>query len=113
MSGMIYAYLAASTAVFMGANALLKTYAGGTGAGVLIAALALFCLGNYIMVGVMRGGGLGVAISLSAVFQLVAITAMAMLVFGERPTLMQGLGMALGVVAVALIALGADGGGKA
>ncbi len=102
----IYAYLAASTAVFMAANALLKTYANGAGWAVLAAALVLFCLGNYIMVWVMRGGGLGVAISLSAIFQLLAITAMAMLVFGERPTMLQGTGMALGVVAVALIALG-------
>jgi small multidrug resistance pump len=54
----------------------------------------------------MRSGGLGVAISLSAIFQLLAITVMAMLVFGERPTLLQGAGMALGVVAVGLIALG-------
>lgn len=105
-------YLAASTLVFMGANALLKTYAGGAGVAVLGAALALFCLGNYIMVWVMRSGGLGVAISLSAIFQLLAITAMAVVVFGERPTMVQGLGMGLGVVAVALIALGGNGGGQ-
>ncbi len=106
MSGVIYAYLAASTAVFMAANALLKTYASGAGVTVLGAALALFCLGNYIMVWVMRGGGLGVAISLSAIFQLLGITAMAVVVFGERPTGLQMVGMGLGVVAVALIALG-------
>lgn len=110
MSGVIYAYLAASTAVFMGANALLKTYANGAAFWVLGAALALFCVGNTIMVWVMKSGGLGVAISLSAIFQLLAITVMAMLVFGERPTLMQGAGMALGVAAVALIALGAPEG---
>lgn len=106
---MIYAYLAASTAVFMAANAMLKTYAGGASVAVLISALLLFCLGNYIMVWVMKGGGLGVAISLSAIFQLIAITAMAVVVFGERPSMMQGAGMALGVVAVALIALGERG----
>ncbi len=106
MSGVIYAYLAASTAVFMAANALLKTYASGAGVQVLAAALALFCLGNYIMVWVMKGGGLGVAISLSAIFQLLAITAMAMVVFGERPTGLQIAGMGMGIVAVALIALG-------
>lgn len=106
MSGVIYAYLVASTAVFMAANALLKTYANGSGGAVLAAALALFCLGNYIMVWVMKGGGLGVAISLSAVFQLIAITAMAVVVFGERPTGLQMAGMGLGIVAVALIALG-------
>ena len=103
---MIYAYLAASTAVVMAANALLKTYASGAGVQVLAAALGLFCLGNYIMVWVMRGGGLGVAISLSAIFQLLAITAMAVVVFGERPSGLQFAGMGLGLLAVALIALG-------
>lgn len=103
---MIYAYLAASTAVFMAANAMLKTYAGGAGVAVLIAALLLFCLGNYIMVWVMKGGGLGVAISLSAIFQLIAITAMAVVVFGERPSIIQMAGMGLGIAAVALIAFG-------
>lgn len=103
---MIYAYLAASTAVFMAANTLLKTYAGGAGIPVLIGALLLFCLGNYIMVWVMKGGGLGVAISLSAIFQLIAITGLAVVVFGERPSALQVAGMGLGIFAVALIALG-------
>ena len=103
---MIYAYLAASTAVFMAANAMLKTYAQGAGWAVLIGALLLFCLGNYIMVWVMKGGGLGVAISLSAIFQLIAITGMAIVLFGERPSGMQLAGIGFGVVAVALIALG-------
>ena len=76
----------------------------------LLGALALFCLDNWLMVQVMRGGGLGVAISLSAIFQLLAITAMAMVVFGERPTPVQLAGMALGVVAVALIAWPSGGG---
>ena len=103
---MIYAYLAASTAVFMAANAMLKTYAQGAGVSILVGALLLFCVGNYIMVWVMKGGGLGVAISLSAIFQLIAITAMAVVVFGERPTALQMAGMGLGIIAVALIALG-------
>lgn len=93
----------------MGANALLKTYAVAGGLRVLIGALLLFCLGNFIMVQVMKGGGLGVAISLSAIFQLIAITMMAVVVFGERPSALQFAGMGLGVVAVALIALGGRG----
>ena len=104
MTGAIFLWLAASTTVFVAANAVLKTYASTGGWAVLTGALALFCLGNWLMVQVMRGGGLGVAISLSAIFQLLAITAMAVVVFGERPTPMQMAGMALGVVAVALIA---------
>ena len=104
MTGPTLLWLALSTAVFVGANGVLKTYAVKGGLPVLLAALPLFCLGNWIMVQVMRGSGLGLAIALSAVFQLLAITAMAMVVFGERPTPLQLAGVALGVVAVALIA---------
>ena len=104
MSGAVLAWLAASTAVFVAANAVLKTYATQGGAWVLVAALALFCLGNTLMVQVMRGNGLGVAIALSVVFQLVAITAMAVVVFGEKPSPLQLAGMALGIVAVLMIA---------
>lgn len=104
MNGVVFAWLAASTAVFVAANAALKTYALQGGIWVLVGALALFCLGNTLMVQVMRGNGLGVAIALSVVFQLVAITAMAVVVFGERPTGLQLAGMALGVVAVLMIA---------
>lgn len=104
MSGVLFAWLAASTAVFVAANAALKTYALQGGIWVLVGALALFCLGNTLMVQVMRGNGLGVAIALSVVFQLVAITAMAVVAFGERPTGLQLAGMALGVVAVLMIA---------
>ncbi len=59
MNGIVLAYLAGSTAVFMAANATLKTYAVKGGPWVLIGALALFCLGNYLMVRVMRENGLG------------------------------------------------------
>ena len=98
------AWLAASTAVFVAANGVLKTYAQAGGIWVLAGALALFCLGNTLMVQVMRGNGLGVAIAMSVVFQLVAITAMALVVFGEKPSPLQLAGMALGVVAVLMIA---------
>ena len=65
--------------------------------------MALFCLGNYLMVRVMRENGLGLAIALSLIFQLIAITAMAFVWFGERPTALQMAGLALGVVAVGMI----------
>lgn len=103
MNGVVLGWLAASTLVFMAANAALKTYATQGGGAVLAGALALFCLGNFLMVQVMRQSGLGLAIALSAVFQLVAITLMAVLVFGERPTPLQIAGILLGVVAVTLI----------
>lgn len=104
MTGSVLIWLIASTAVFVGANGVLKTYATSGGWMVLVGALLLFCLGNWLNVQVMRANGLGVAIALSAIFQLLAITAMAMVVFGERPTALQLAGMALGVVAVAMIA---------
>ena len=104
MSGAVLGWLVASTVVFMAANAVLKTYAVQGGFWVLAGALALFCVGNTLMVQVMRGQGLGVAIALSVVFQMVAVTLLAMAAFGERPGPMQWAGIALGVVAVVLIA---------
>jgi small multidrug resistance pump len=100
----VFGWLVASTAVFVAANAVLKTYAVKGGVTFLVGALALFCLGNWLMVQVMRLNGLGLAIALSAIFQLVAITVMAIFVFGERPTGLQLASMALGCLAVAMIA---------
>ena len=104
MTGITFLWLGLATAVFVAANAALKIYATKGALPVLIAALALFCLGNWLMVQVMKGSGLGLAIALSAIFQLVAISVMAIFVFGERPTGLQLAGMALGCVAVAMIA---------
>ena len=104
MNSVVLAYLVGSTVVFMLANATLKTFAQSGGPWLLIGALALFCIGNFLMVQVMRANGLGIAIVLSAIFQMVAITLMAALVFGERMAPMQWAGLALGIVAVAMIA---------
>lgn len=104
MSAALLMWLAASTAVFVTANGILKVYAVKGSLGMLAVALVLFTLGNLIMAQVMRGSGLGLAIAVSSVFQLLAITGVALVVFGERPTGMQMAGMALGIVAVALIA---------
>ncbi len=104
MSGITFLWLGLATSVFVGANAVLKVYAVKGGLPVLIGALLLFCLGNFLMVQVMKANGLGLAIALSAIFQLVAISVMAIFVFGERPTGLQLAGMAVGCVAVAMIA---------
>lgn len=111
MSGLALLWLGAATAVFVAANAALKVYATKSDTPVLIGALALFCVGNWMMVQVMRQNGLGLAIALSAIFQLLAISILALLVFNERPTGLQLAGMALGVVAVALIAWPTEGRG--
>jgi glucose uptake protein len=103
MNGVVLVYLVGSTAVFMAANATLKTYAAQGGIWILAGALALFCVGNFLMVRVMRENGLGLAIALSLIFQLIAITLMAVVVFGERPSALQIAGLVLGVVAVTMI----------
>lgn len=96
--------LLAATLVFMLANSVLKLHATQGGWWVLAGALVLFCAGNMLMVQVIRGQGLGLAVVLSGIFQMLAITAVATLVFGERLTPLQWAGLALGVVAVAMIA---------
>ena len=110
MNAVVLGYLVASTGVFMVANALLKTYAAKGGPEMLVAALAAFCLGNWLMVRVMRENGLGLAIALSLIFQLIAITLMAFLWFGERPSGLQMAGLALGVVAITMIVWPQEGG---
>jgi glucose uptake protein len=104
MGAMTFLRLGAATSVFVATNATLKVYAQKGGLPVLVGALALFCVGNWLMVQVMRANGLGLAIALSAIFQLVAIALMAIVAFGERPTGLQLAGMALGCIAAAMIA---------
>lgn len=111
MNVVTFLWLGTATAVLVAANAVLNVYAVKGGLQVLLGALVLFCMGNWLMVQVMRMNGLGLAIALSAIFQLVAISVMAVIVFGERPTGLQLAGMALGCVAVAMIAW--PSGGKA
>ncbi len=104
MSGGSVLWLMSAMAVFVTANSVLRTYAGSGQFMTLIGALVLFSVGNVMMVRLMRESGLALAISVSSVLQLILISAVAFLWFGERPTGMQLAGMALGVVAVALIA---------
>ncbi len=104
MSGGLMLWLAAAMAVFITANSVLRAYVGNAQVWVLLAALVLFSVGNLMMVRLMRESGLAVAISVSSVVQLVLIGLVAWFVFGERPTGLQIAGMALGVVAVAMIA---------
>jgi glucose uptake protein len=104
MSGGLILWLAGAMAVFITANSVLRAYVASGQVLVLLGALALFTLGNLMMVRLMRESGLAVAISVSSVVQLVLIGLVAWFVFGERPTGLQIAGMALGVVAVAMIA---------
>jgi small multidrug resistance pump len=103
-------WLAGAMAVFVLANSVLRSYSASTHVPTLLGALLLFTLGNLMMVRLMRESGLALAISISSVAQLVLISLVAFLWFGERPTPRQLAGMALGVVAVVLIAWPQEGG---
>jgi small multidrug resistance pump len=104
MTSGLLVWLGMAMAVFVTANAVLRAYVTNAQLWVLLGALALFSIGNLMMVRLMRESGLAVAISVSSIVQLVLIGLVAWFVFGERPTALQIAGMALGVVAVAMIA---------
>jgi glucose uptake protein len=97
-------WLSAAMLVFVAANTVLRTYAASSWLPTLLGALALFSLGNVMMVRLMRESGLALAVSISSVAQLVLLSLVAFAWFGERPTGLQLAGMALGIAAVILIA---------
>jgi glucose uptake protein len=89
--------------VFLAAASSLRAFAGGAALWVLVLALALYCVGNLMMVPLMKANGMAVAMSVSAVLQLVMSSLVAVTAFGERPLTIQWAGIALGIVAVTLI----------
>lgn len=104
MSGALLLWLGLVMAVFLSASAALRAYVSTAAPWLILVALVLYSLGNLMMVRLMRESGMAVAVSVSAVLQLVLATLVAVAAFGERPTGLQWGGIALGVVAVALIA---------
>ncbi|WP_173935027.1 hypothetical protein [Chelativorans sp. Marseille-P2723] len=106
MSQMNVALLTFSSIVFIAAASAAKNWAiSGSRPFWLLLTLALYTLGNLIMLRLIRDLGMGIALSLSAVLQLIAVNAVALLVFGERVTPVQGAGLVLAVVSVAMITL--------
>ena len=98
--------LVASTAVFILAASSAKSWAISPGSWKLLLTLALYTLGNLIIMRLIRCVGLGVALSLSAVIQLVAVNLVAFLYFGEKVNAIQGAGIVCAVIAVMLVTLG-------
>ena len=103
-------WLGAAMATFLGAATVSRAYVDNGRLWVLLASLALYCIGNLMMVKLMREGGLGLAISASAIAQLVLINVIAFFLFGERLSAIQSAGVALGVVSMALMLYPAKGG---
>ena len=98
--------------IFVGAAACAKLHALTPGWPYLVGVLALYTAGNLVVIRVVREVGLGLAMSVSTVAQLIVVNLLAVVVFRERLTGPQYLGVLLGVVAVALIGLPTDSRGR-
>jgi drug/metabolite transporter (DMT)-like permease len=98
--------LAASTAIYVLAAGSAKSWASAPSAAKIVLTLALYTVGNLIMLRLVRIFGMSAAFSLSAVIQLVAINAVAILFFGEKLGPIEGVGVALAIASVALILIG-------
>lgn len=91
--------------VFVAAAGCAKLYVLEPAWSRLLGALALYTVGNLMVIRVLREVGLGLAMSVSTVVQLIVVNLMAVLLFRERLTGPQYVGVALGVAAVALMML--------
>ncbi len=98
--------LGVATVIFLAAATVAKQWALAPHVGRIVLALALYSAGNLIMLKLVRDFGMATAFSLSAVIQLVAVNLIAIVYFGERLGYVQGAGVVLAVVAVAMITMG-------
>ncbi|MBL8576847.1 MAG: hypothetical protein JNK47_06450 [Mesorhizobium sp.] len=100
--------LGGATVIFLAAATVAKQWAVAPHVGRIVLALALYSAGNLIMFKLVRDFGMATAFSLSAIIQLVAVNLIAIIYFGERLGVVQGAGVVLAVIAVAMIALGPE-----
>ena len=98
--------LAVATLIFIAAASGAKSWALAPSNAKMVLTMLLYTAGNLIMLRLIRQIGMATAFSLSAVLQLVAVNLVAIVVFGERLGTVEGTGIALAIVAVALITLG-------
>lgn len=98
--------LGLAIAIFIGAASSAKAWALAPSTFAMVLSLSLYAAGNLLMLRLVRQLGMATAFSLSSVLQLVAINLVAIVWFGERLGLLQGIGICLAVVAIALITLG-------
>ncbi|MDB5553354.1 MAG: hypothetical protein JWL86_3338 [Rhizobium sp.] len=103
MSGTFVLLLAGASAIFIAAATATRAYISSDNWLWVVLSLALYVAGNLVMIRIMREGGLGLAISVSAIAQLILVNVIALAVFGERLTNVQIGGVALGILAMALM----------
>jgi glucose uptake protein len=97
--------MAVAVPLFLVAASLSRIYVADGRLFILVTALALYTIGNILMVRLMREVGLGVAISLATIAQLVLINVVAFAVFQERPTPTQFAGILVGAAGMVLMLL--------
>ena len=98
--------LGIATALFIAAASGGKAWALAPSALKLVATLLLYTAGNLLMLRLIRQLGMATAFSVSAVLQLLAVNLVAILWFGEKVGWLEGAGLCLAVLAVALVTLG-------
>ncbi|KQT45200.1 hypothetical protein ASG43_13000 [Aureimonas sp. Leaf454] len=96
-------WLLATIPVFLAAASMSRFYVATNKLWAIALMLALYGIGNLMMVRLMRESGLAVAISVSSIAQLVLVNLVAFTVFGERVPPMQLAGMALGTLGLVLM----------
>lgn len=96
-------WLGAAIPTFIAAASLSRLYVSSDRVAAILAALALYAVGNLMMVRLMRESGLALAISVSSVAQLILVNLVAVLVFGERLPATQLTGMTLGTIGLVLM----------
>ena len=103
MSPLNLTLMLGAAVIFVVASAGAKLYVQAPSWWQLLLVLALYTAGNLVVIRVLRDVGLSRVMSLSTVLQLIVVNLLAVLVFRERLTGMQYLGVGLGVVAVVLM----------
>ena len=101
-----FVQLGAATTIFIAAASGAKAWAVSPFVPRIAVTLLLYTAGNLLMLRLVRQLGMATAFSLSAVLQLLAVNLVAILWFGEKVGWIEGAGICLAVLAVALITLG-------
>ena len=98
--------LGIATAIFIAAASSAKMWAISPAPWRVVVTILLYTAGNLLMLRLIRHLGMATAFSLSSVLQLIAVNLVAVLWFGEKVGAIEGAGLCLAVLAVALITLG-------
>ena len=106
MSPLALLQLGLASAIFIAAASGAKAWALSPAAWKIVLTMALYTVGNLLMLRLIRQIGMATAFSISAVLQLVAVNVVAIAFYGESVGRVEGVGLVLAVVAVALITLG-------